>query len=354
MDAENNPRYILSFYPREIDEGFARQAVSLVDEHKPVSPGFDLAMRLLAYLRVSKAGDTQYPFGADKYLYSEGKDKGNKYLPTIGAELEIPTIFSADITSYESLKKRLNFVSGRYGTTFWEFPFPYSYSASTQALLIHTLIGMQFIPHEDMLMVPPGTTWSQRRKIPHKDLFSLHCNLGFPSEISLSDKEAPREDFMADATRLAMTCGLIFTSIDRLTNRKTTRCVSINKEAEKSEKAPERNYYGRIEITPLGFGNGSSYRQLYLMQELGAAFFAFEKSEMGVLLDKKEEILAEGWRVFKDYLENIFKESGVNNDIYGYPVHREQFRRIIEDFRLAERLREGIIPLTHQIRSVIN
>lgn len=272
-----------------------------------ISSGLRSALNLGALIQSAQNQPVEYPFGIGKYIAIEHTARINPFLPTIGVELEIPTGIEISQQLYDQFSKAVKIPSSQMHCA-WEFSVPYSYSAMIQALILHQLIDLGYIPLDSEFIRPT---------LPKADGFSLHVNLGIPEALTtLEEGTSQYISFLDDSRNLAIACGLAFSSANRLITKKTTTVVNINRESEKSDKTAASSRQGRVELRPLGFGNIHSYRQLMTIQNLAATFLTYWQLEKNpdvfISYQPQAEQLRYIWKHFRRDLQSFINDQNIS------------------------------------------
>ncbi len=296
----------------------------------------------------------------ENIILSERKALENPYLPTIGVEVELPNRSEFEVNeSLLNATRKLGLVDDPaifQEDVSWEFANDFSYSAKTQSLIVHELIEGDYIK---------TSFTKQRRYIAGAGDYSMHLNLGVPTELSEYLLNSFKES--TDAwneyrfnSRLFTAClTYAFTSPERLEKRKTALMLGFGFDAEKTDKKPKNpdNLIrrtdipsGRIEIRSLEVRDASLYRLLNEAQLLGAALFAETKPKEE--RDEIERALVTFWNVFSNEAAKILKEH--EQQVRDIDSSRKESVSKIRNSSISKQMRELITKVSQAIDGLVN
>lgn len=288
-----------------------------------------------------------------QYIVLEKKAEEDPLLPTIGVEIEVPYDFPVD-EKYFSATEYFDIPNG-YDEA-WEFACKYSYSASTQNLLVHELIRGGFIETEEQ---------QERKKIRGSGDFSLHVNLGLPLELTAYlnnpkniTKDQANKEYGDRADRLVNALTYGFSSQKRLDKRKTKTRMKLTNDAEKSKKRSsataeeQREQWSRLEIRSLELRDLTFYRMLKEAQLLAAALFSRSlevggKEETGLSRAWK---LSKAWNDFESKVDEILSQHNLKLDSLDDDI---RWGKVLEQTNIQKEMRNLITDTSKLIQNII-
>lgn len=233
----------------------------------------------------------------DQLCRDEQEALENPHLPTVGFEIETPTLpflnyrgmFSTDYRLFFNQigipRNHVNADSELEAghNTYWEFSPKPSFSAGVQSRVISELIQGRFIPSlvnshkpdDIQIMLDPN-------------FVSMHINIGVPDGIQAGDINSD-----TDLTQLGIALALAYTSGERLEHRKQKQSKFAS--VKQGLPTPKNNKHAPllVELKAMEVKNAQTYHALLTAQLVFAAYFASHAASESELAGLGKNLSAE-------------------------------------------------------------
>ncbi|MBP9762233.1 hypothetical protein KBD34_01310 [Patescibacteria group bacterium] len=303
-----------------------------------------LRLQIYAAMREEVAGGSvdwkQVQSSCKRLLQHEAQyARTDLHLPTIGIEVEIPSIFFT--FRHREVLLELGIPTSREDARLNEMSPEFSHSPWIQASLLQGLVRMGAVPSV-------ATSVGGLVRVANDVPFSLHVNLGIPFGVpeALDKLEKMREEiaYLNDALTYA------FASPERALFRKTDVAFSLKHDAERSNKMSNKTQAARLELRAGEFRGFPTYRLLAETQCLGSMFFAYQQQIlMGKLPDRKKR-LAELWPSFRREVTDLMHRFSLGRNVID---HRKdwvaQQLRDTDVSQVARRIVDSYARKAHRI-----
>lgn len=223
----------------------------------------------------------------NKMTRETGVSLDSHYVPSVGLEVEVTS-------RADSLKEQNDYhLTSVFGIpnsqdARWEFTLPPT-DARMQTRLAQELIAGDWIARESM----------------EGNKYTMHLNIGIPSDIDLSDRDAGLITYIlssayADETRLRTGK---FQAFFEMEDRANFEANPNTREAVGSAQ-----YRGRLELRSLSVIEKTLYRTVFDSSLLAACCFAANREERS----EKDEQLADLWKDIIEVVQPLFKRGRLN------------------------------------------